>query len=338
MGTGGADATAVPRPAEGPGWWRLEMACPAELEESLLWRLGDLDITRVALQQPPERPEDRELVAWLPEADWPEARHAELERALAPLAEPFGLVLPPLRWRRQSDEDWSLSWKRHWQPDPVGQRLLILPAWLEAPAELADRLVLRMDPGSAFGTGSHPTTRLCLEGLERLARSGSLANATVADLGCGTGILALAALALGARGAWACDTDGLAVLATVSNAQLNPRWSAAAAVDGRAASGPQAAGRLQVARGSIERLEQLLAGRPADVLLCNILAPVIGALCPAFHTVLNRQHGVGLLSGLLVEQVPALQTQLATAGWQAELSASQGPWALLTIRPLQDVA
>jgi ribosomal protein L11 methyltransferase len=128
------------------------------------------------------------------------------------------------------------------------------------------------------------------------------------------------------------------VLATVSNAQLNPRWSAAAAVEGRAASGPQAAGRLQVARGSIERLEQLLAGRPADVLLCNILAPVIGALCPAFHTVLNRQHGVGLLSGLLVEQVPALQTQLATAGWQAELSASQGPWALLTIRPLQDVA
>jgi ribosomal protein L11 methyltransferase len=315
------------------------MGCPLELEESLLWRLGDLGITRVALQQPPDHPEDRELVAWLPEGDWPAGRHAELERALAPLAEPFGMELPPLRWRQQSDEDWSLSWKRHWQPDPVGERLLILPAWLEPPEELAERLVLRMDPGSAFGTGSHPTTRLCLEGLERLARSGSLANATVADLGCGSGILALAALALGARGAWACDTDGHAVLATASNAQLNPRWCAAAGVqDSAAALGQQADGRLRVARGSLEQLELLLAGQPADVLLCNILAPVIGALCPAFHTVLNHHHGVGLLSGLLVEQAPALQAQLASAGWRAELSASQGPWALLTIQPLRDVA
>ena len=339
MATSGAPAGDEPLPADEPGWWRLEMACPAELEESLLWRLGDLGITRVALQQPPERPEDRELVAWLPEGDWPAGRHAELEQALAPLAEPFGLVLPPLRWQQQSDEDWSLSWKRHWQPDPVGERLLILPAWLEPPEELAERLVLRMDPGSAFGTGSHPTTRLCLEGLERLARSGSLADARVADLGCGSGILALAALALGARSAWACDTDGLAVLATASNAQLNARWCAAAGgVETSPASGQQAAGRLSVARGSIEQLELLLAGQPADVLLCNILAPVIGALCPAFHAVLNRQHGVGLLSGLLVEQAPALQAQLATAGWLAELSANQGPWALLTIRPLQDVA
>ena len=332
--SGGPSLTAT----TGPAWWRLEMTLAAELEESLLWKLPELGIPRVAVRHRPEAPEERQLLAWLPEADWPEEQRAELVRALEPLGEPFGLALPAVTWVRQPDEDWSLSWKQHWQADPVGERLLILPAWLHLPEEHAERMVIHMDPGSAFGTGSHPTTRLCLEGLERLARSGSLANATVADLGCGTGILALAALALGARGAWACDTDGLAVLATVSNAQLNPRWSAAAAVDGRAASGPQAAGRLQVARGSIERLEQLLAGRPADVLLCNILAPVIGALCPAFHTVLNRQHGVGLLSGLLVEQVPALQTQLATAGWQAELSASQGPWALLTIRPLQDVA
>lgn len=314
------------------------MACPPELEESLLWRLDALGIARVALRHPPDHPEDRELVAWLPEGDWPQERHGELERHLAPLGEPFGLALPPLRWQRQSDEDWSLSWKRHWQPDPVGERLLILPAWLEPPPELAGRLVLRMDPGSAFGTGSHPTTRLCLEGLERLARSGGLAASTVADLGCGSGILALAALALGARRAWASDTDGLAVLATTSNAQLNPRWCAAQGDEASGSAEPHAQGRLQVAQGSIERLAELLAGQTADVLLCNILAPVIEALSPAFHTVLNPHHGVGLLSGLLVEQAPALQAQLGAAGWRAELRASQGPWALLTIRPQRDVA
>ncbi|MEB3362232.1 MAG: 50S ribosomal protein L11 methyltransferase [Synechococcaceae cyanobacterium] len=323
---------------QAPGWWRLEMACPAELEESLLWRLGDLGIARVALQQPPERPQDRELVAWLPEGDWPAGRHPELERALAPLGEPFGLALPPLRWRLQNDEDWSLSWKRHWQPDPVGERLLILPAWLEPPEELADRLVLRMDPGSAFGTGSHPTTRLCLEGLERLATNGALSAARVADLGCGSGILALAALALGARQAWACDTDSLAVLATTSNAKLNPQWCTPNGDEAFCVPELPAAGRLDVTQGSIEQLAQLLTGGPADVLLCNILAPVIGALCPAFHTVLNPLHGVGLLSGLLVEQAPELQEQLASAGWRAELSASQGPWALLTIRPQGSVA
>ena len=336
---------AVPAPAglQAPAWWRLELACPAELEESLLWRLEDLGITRVALCHRPETPDQRELVAWLPEGDWPAARHRELEQALAPLAEPFALALPPLRWQRQSDEDWSLSWKRHWQPDPVGERLLILPAWLEPPREFANRLVLRIDPGSAFGTGSHPTTRLCLEGLERLADCGALNSARVADLGCGSGILALAALALGARQAYACDTDGLAVQATTSNAGLNPHWCAdqsdatsrTGVQGGKAERAP--AGRLQVAQGSIERLEQLLAGRPAEVLLCNILAPVIAELCPVFRTVL-APDGVGLLSGLLVEQAAGLQNQLAAVGCHAELTASQGPWALLTIRQRTDIA
>jgi ribosomal protein L11 methyltransferase len=307
----------------------------------LLWRLEGLGISRVALCHRPETPDQRQLVAWLPEGDWPAERHRELEQALAPLAEPFALTLPPLRWQRQSDEDWSLSWKRHWQPDPVGERLLILPAWLEPPEEFANRLVLRIDPGSAFGTGSHPTTRLCLEGLERLADHGALSAARVADLGCGSGILALAALAFGASQAFACDTDGLAVQATTSNAQLNPRWCAAHRSDasrGRDSGAAEASltGRLQVGEGSIEQLAQLLAGHPADVLVCNILAPVISALCPSFQTLLSRR-GVGLLSGLLVEQAAALQSQLAAVGWHAELTASQGPWALLTIRQRTDV-
>ena len=301
----------------GPAWWRLEMPLAAELEESLLWKLPQLGIPRVAVRHRPEAPEQRQLLAWLPEADWPEAQRAELLRALAPLGEPFGLALPEAHWERQPDEDWSLSWKRHWQADPVGERLLILPAWLEVPAEHSGRLVIAMDPGSAFGTGSHPTTRLCLEALEAMAPAAGaagLAGLRVADLGCGSGILGLGALRLGAASVVAADTDSLAVRATADNAGLN-----------------QLSAEVEVAQGSVEVLAALLQGRPADLLLCNILAPVITALCPAFHTVL-APTGVGLLSGLLVDQAAALEEALAAQGWQAELAARQERWGLMVIR------
>ena len=177
--------------------------------------LNALGIVRVAFRHRPEAPADRTLQAWLPAIDWPEPQRLELVRALEPLGEPFALALPPITWFEQSDEDWSLSWKQHWEPDPVGRRLLILPAWLELPAEHADRLVIRMDPGSAFGTGSHPTTRLCLEAIEDLP---GLEGARVADLGCGSGILGIAALLQGAASVAAADTDSLAVRATADNA------------------------------------------------------------------------------------------------------------------------
>ena len=301
-------------------WWRLELVSLPELEESLIWKLNTLGIPRVAVRHRPEAPDQRQLVAWLPEADWPEAERLQLEQALAPLADTFGLTLPPITWEQQDDEDWSLSWKQHWQADPVGARLLILPAWLELPPEHTDRLVIRMDPGSAFGTGSHPTTRLCLEAIEQLAEQrGSaehpdLGAIRVADLGCGSGILGIAALLQGASSVAAADTDSLAVRATRDNA----------AVSGFS-------DRLAVELGSVEQLAELLEGRPADLLLCNILAPVIEALCPAFQSVLAAD-GLGLLSGLLVDQAPRLEQALAEQGWQAELSAQQSQWGLMTIR------
>ena len=299
-----------------PGWWRLELASLPELEESLLWKLAELGIPRVAVQHRPETPSQRQLIAWLPAIDWPEPERQQLARALAPLAEPFGLALPPLKWIQQADEDWSLSWKQHWQADPVGKGLLILPAWLSCPPEHAERRLIAMDPGSAFGTGSHPTTRLCLEALELLAAMApeGLAGLRVADLGCGSGVLGLAALRLGAASVAAADTDSLAVRATTDNAALNGLT-------------PQ----VRVQLGSVEVLAELLEGQPADLLLCNILAPVIQALCPAFNTVLAA-NGVGLLSGLLVDQAPALQLALRDEGWQAELTAEQSQWGLMTIR------
>ena len=287
------------------------MGCPPELEESLVWKLNDLGLHRHAVQHAPETPDCKQLLLWLPKSEWPETECEQLLASLAPMAQPFGITLPEGRWEDVADEDWSLSWKQHWQPDPVGHGLLILPAWLEVPVEHADRLVIRMDPGSAFGTGSHPTTRLCLEALETAPPRGSL----VADLGCGSGVLGLAALGLGARSVVAADTDSLAVRATTDNRSHN-RHDAA---------------ELEVAQGSVETLQRLLAGRRADLLLCNILAPVIEALAPSFESLL-AEEGRALLSGLLVDQAPRLIHVLGDLGWMVTASAEQGRWGLLDIR------
>ena len=292
-------------------WWRLTMACPPELEESLVWKLTDLGLHRHAVQHAPETPDQKQLLLWLPQPEWPEAERQQLLASLEPLAEPFGLPLPQGHWDDVADEDWSLSWKQHWQPDPVGEGLLILPAWLEVPPEHGERLVIRMDPGSAFGTGSHPTTRLCLEALEKAPPVGAL----VADLGCGSGVLGLAALGLGATAVVAADTDSLAVRATDDNRELNGR----------------PADQLKVSLGSVEALQHLLEGRRADLLLCNILAPVIEALAPGFEA-LVAPEGRALLSGLLVDQAPRLEQVLGDLGWRVSARGSQGRWGLLEIQ------
>ena len=287
------------------------MPCPPELEESLAWKLNDLGLHRFALQHSPDTPHQKTLLVWLPQPEWPIADREQLLASLEPLSQPFGLAFPSGVWDEVADEDWSLSWKQHWQPDPVGQRLLILSAWLDVPEEHADRLVIRMDPGSAFGTGSHPTTRLCLEALEACPPQGLL----VADLGCGSGVLGLASLCLGADAVLAADTDSLAIRATAGNRSLNQCSEQ----------------RLQVSLGSVETLQALLAGRRADLLLCNILAPVIEALSPGFES-LMAPNGRALLSGLLVDQAPRLKDVLATQGWQVTQELAQGRWGLLEIR------
>ena len=287
------------------------MPCPPELEESLAWKLNDLGLHRFAVQHSPETPHQKTLLVWLPQPEWPLAEREQLLASLEPLSQPFGLAFPAGVWDEVADEDWSLSWKQHWQPDPVGQQLLILPAWLEVPMEHADRLVIRMDPGSAFGTGSHPTTRLCLEALEAAPPQGLL----VADLGCGSGVLGLASLLLGADAVLAADTDSLAVRATEGNRTLNDCSEQ----------------RLKVALGSVETLQALLAGRRADLMLCNILAPVIEALSPGFESLIDP-NGRALLSGLLVDQAPRLKEVLEIQGWRVTQELAQGRWGLLEIR------
>jgi ribosomal protein L11 methyltransferase len=119
-------------------------------------------------------------------------------------------------WQLVEDKDWSQEWKKHFKPIPCSEgRLWICPSWIDAPKP--DAVNLRLDPGLAFGTGSHPTTMLCLNWLEKQ----SLKGKTVIDFGCGSGILGIAALLLGADKVWAIDNDPQALLASRDNAQRN---------------------------------------------------------------------------------------------------------------------
>jgi ribosomal protein L11 methyltransferase len=176
------------------------------------------------------------------------------------------------------DEDWENGWKRYYEPIPVGQRLLIVPEWLSAEAE--GRTVLRLDPGIAFGTGSHPTTKMCLEALETVAGPGKRAL----DLGCGSGILGIAALLLGCDAVTGCDIDPKAPEAAVRNAALNGIGADRFSV---------CAGDLLADEGMRRRL-----GAGYAIVLANIVADVIIPLS-AFARRFLAEGGAFLCSGII---------------------------------------
>ncbi|HHX74126.1 MAG TPA: 50S ribosomal protein L11 methyltransferase [Firmicutes bacterium] len=139
----------------------------------------------------------------------------ELENFLARLPD-FGLAPGRMTVRMVTDAGWEHAWKKYWKPVPVGKKLLIVPAWQRPPA-VEGRLILLLDPGAAFGSGTHESTRLCLEWLEEKIQGGE----AVLDLGCGSGILALAAGLLGAGRVMGADNDVQALQASRENAALN---------------------------------------------------------------------------------------------------------------------
>ena len=289
---------------------RLEQEIPVELEDSMYWFLSNLEIYRFSFENEPENNSTKTLFVWLPLNEWSVREQENLVRLLNSLAKPFELTLPASQWIQVKDEDWSLTWKKNWRADPVGKSILILPAWLDVPEKFLERKIIRLDPGSAFGTGSHPSTRLCIEALDNDPPVGKI----IADLGCGSGILSLTSLKLGAKCIFAVDSDSLAISATKSNAVLN--------------NFPE--NLLKVFLGSIEELEATIPQQKIDLLLCNILAPVIKSLGPSFEKIISFKGKV-ILSGLLVDQIKELQEFFFLLGWQVLEIKKKGKWALMVL-------
>jgi ribosomal protein L11 methyltransferase len=201
------------------------------------------------------------------------------------------------------DKDWERAWMQHYRPMQFGQRLWVCPSWLEPPQP--DAINLLLDPGLAFGTGTHPTTALCLQQLDGLQLEGQ----TVVDYGCGSGILAVAALKLGASLALGVDNDPQALAASQENARRNtiaPEY-------------------LTVALPG--QVDQKLWAQRADVVIANILA---GPLVELSNTLLDflQPGGVLLLSGLLQTQTAALCDHYADR-IKLEIVAEKDDWVCL---------
>jgi ribosomal protein L11 methyltransferase len=224
-------------------------------------------------------------------------RRAVLRRRLR--AAGLGATLAaPLRYRTLNEQDWANAWKQHYDIERAG-RVVIRPAWIDyepAPGEV----VVSLDPGMAFGTGQHPTTRMCLLAAQQLLRPGG----SVLDLGCGSGILAIAALKLGAGRCLAVDIEEQAVDATRANVALN-----------------SAAPAIEVIMGSVEAVPAGLFG----LIFANINAGTIIRLAPSLCARLEA-GGALLAGGVIAERGPEVRAALEAAGLRITDVLAEGEW------------
>jgi len=203
---------------------------------------------------------------------------------------------------RINDEDWSISWRKGYKPLRFGERLVVKPTW-EPFAPGPRDLVIDLDPGMAFGCGTHPTTAMCLRLLERYVRPGMV----VIDVGTGTGILAIAAALLGAGTVWAVDEDPVAVRTARENVDLN-----------------NLRGRVRVRLGNL--LDDLT--EPADLVVANIVAEVLVALCPEAAAALEP-GGRFILSGIFEGREEMVRRGLGENGFKVEERLAEGEWVVL---------
>jgi ribosomal protein L11 methyltransferase len=210
-----------------------------------------------------------------------------------------------LHWRTIREEDWATAWKEHYHVEHAGN-VAIRPAWREYTPKRGE-LVVTLDPGMAFGTGQHPTTRMALVALQELIQP----DAYVLDLGAGSGVLAIAAIGLGARYAIAVDTEVQAYEACISNAALN---------------GMEA--KIRSVHGS---LDEVSADGPYDLILANINAATVTRLAQGMHDVLKPGcYMVG--GGIIEERLPGVEEALRAAGFTIERMLQEGDWRCLVCK------
>jgi ribosomal protein L11 methyltransferase len=224
--------------------------------------------------------------------------------------------VPTPTYKQIADQNWMEAWKLHYKPILIGQRLLILPAWLESPDP--KRIPIKIDPGMAFGTGTHPTTQLCLELMEVHYDDGRQTvdhrpSSVVIDVGCGSGILSIAALKLGAEKVLGVDIDIESVKNSRENADLN-----------------EVGEELILGQGSVtEILHGDFAFKSAPLVVANILAPIIIRLFDAGLADLVEAGGEIILSGILDHQAANVVAAAEAKGLKLNDQRQMNDWVAL---------
>ncbi len=206
-----------------------------------------------------------------------------------------------------SEEDWANNWKQYFHTFEIGDRIIIQPEW-EEPVKADDKIVFKINPGMSFGTGTHHTTKMCIEALDKLVKP----DFEILDLGCGSGILSLVSLLLGAKNAFAVDIDPMAVDISYQNAKLN----------GIATGYKAEAGNVL----DNEELCDKILEKEYDIVVANIVADVIIPLAPfAFKAVKNG--GTFITSGIIEDRIDDVKSALISAGFEITELKRSADWA-----------
>lgn len=297
------------------GWLEVSVICNGEIGEAVAEVMARFAENGVVIESITEfdqnayeqvETDNVRVLCYLAKDENVEQKSLQLQESLWHLSQISPIAAPQLQTIQ--DEDWMASWKNNYKPIKVGKNWLILPAWIE-PDPSETRQIIRIDPAMAFGTGTHPSTQLCLLAIEDYLKVGQ----DVIDLGCGSGILAIAALKLGASYALAVDTDDLAVEATKKNAIINKIHT-----------------NLASHRGS---LDDILHGdyviRQAPLVLANILAPVLIQLLKEGLARTISPGGKLVMAGILETQAESVIQASKTAGLNLVNQYQQDDWVAL---------
>ncbi|PKN85783.1 MAG: 50S ribosomal protein L11 methyltransferase [Chloroflexi bacterium HGW-Chloroflexi-8] len=296
-------------------WLEIVVTCDGELAEAISEVLARF-VTQGVVTETEVKYDDAEEVAlgygpvkvigYLEYDDQVESKKLQIEEALwhlnliQPVPEPV--------YRKIEDQNWMESWKQFYKPILIGEKLLILPAWLENP--VPERIAVRIDPSMAFGTGTHPTTQLCMSMVEKLIKPNSLAM----DIGCGSGILAISSALLGAKKVIAVDIDDPSKDATQKNAELN-----------------KVSEKIEIGIGSVsEILEGQFSFKSAPVVMVNILAPIIIRLFSNGLYDLVSENGTLVLSGILDRQADEVQKTAEKYGLKIIEKRTINDWVGMT--------
>jgi ribosomal protein L11 methyltransferase len=292
-------------------WLEVSLTLEPELAEAVAEVLARFTTNGVVTEQyvvNGERIDPQALMrvyGYLPVDGSLEEKRRKLEEALWFLGRIQAIPQPVFTFIK--DEDWMAAWKQHYHPIPIGKRLLILPAWLENPDP--ERIAVKIDPSMAFGTGTHPSTQLCLELIEKYVQPGQ----AMIDVGCGSGILSIAALHLGAIHALAVDIDPVAVSSSRENGASNAVLE-----------------RLETGEGSVEEiLKSSFSIKNAPLVAANILAGVIIDLLKNGLAELVSPGGTLVLAGVLETQANDVQTAAKAANIKFLESRQINDWVAL---------
>ena len=262
-------------------WYKLTFLIESDLEEIIIWKLNELGIFSFSFEYLKKTENKKEVNIWLPIDQWDDNSISDFEKIISKLLNIKDSKNQFFNWSIIKEENWLTSWKKYWAPELVGNHFLILPCWINLNEKFKDKKIIKIDPGAAFGTGSHPSTYLCLEKMENILFS----DKKVLDIGSGSGILSVAARLLGAKEICAVDNDYLAINSTKSNFQLN---------FGNL-------NKLNTYLGSFNEVILKNQLEQFDFVLCNILAEVIKEMIPNICKCL-RNNGEVIFSGILNSQ------------------------------------